>query len=147
MISCNHFLYIHIHTGAPVINDLVFQLDTVSSNPPTGPPVFTLTCNSSGGPATTVTWKRDNTNLTADGEHVMTTTLVDQSGPKYTSTLTVTGRSPGIYNCTVRNPSLLQEVYKLKVQARVQYVKRCCMLCVCVTFYHSPAGHASVVQR
>ncbi len=65
--------------------------------------MFTLTCNSGGGPATTVTWKRDGTVVSEDSNHVMTSGLVDQSGPDYTSTLKVTGREDGLYTCTVIN--------------------------------------------
>ncbi len=35
--------------------------------------------------------------------HVMTSSLVDQSGPDYTSTLRVRGRRDGKYSCTVSN--------------------------------------------
>ncbi len=65
--------------------------------------MFTLTCNSGGGPATVVTWKRDGTDVSEDSNHVMIRRLVDQSGPDYTSTLTVTGREDGLYTCTVTN--------------------------------------------
>ncbi len=65
--------------------------------------MFTLTCNSGGGPATTVTWKRDGTVVSEDSNHVTTSALVGQSGPDYTSTLTVTGKEGGLYTCTVTN--------------------------------------------
>ncbi len=38
-----------------------------------------------------------------DSNHDMTSSLVDQSGPDYTSTLRVRGWKNGVYNCTVRN--------------------------------------------
>ena len=62
-------------------------------------PQFTLTCISTGGPATTVTWTRDSTTVTERTE----TVLDDPVTAKYTHTLTVTGRLPGLYNCTVEN--------------------------------------------
>ena len=60
---------------------------------------FTLICISTGGPATTVTWTRDSTTVTEGTE----TVLDDPVTAQYTHTLTVTGRLPGLYNCTVEN--------------------------------------------
>ena len=60
-------------------------------------PQFTLTCISTGGPATTVTWTRDSEMLTAS------TVLNDATTAQYTHTLTVTGRLGGLYTCTVAN--------------------------------------------
>ena len=61
-------------------------------------PQFTLTCISTGGPATTVTWTRDSEMLTG------LTVLNDTETAQYTHTLTVTGRSGmGLYICTVAN--------------------------------------------
>ena len=53
-------------------------------------PQLTLTCISTGGPATTLTWTRNSTTVT-QGTHTVTA--------QYTHTLTVTGRLPGLYNC------------------------------------------------
>ena len=63
-------------------------------------PFFTLTCNSTGGPATTVTWTRDSTTLT---EGNMTSVLVDPVTALYTHNLTMTERLGGNYICTVAN--------------------------------------------
>ena len=60
---------------------------------------FTLTCISTGGPATTVTWTRDSTTVTEGTE----TVLNDPVTAQYTHTLTVIGRLPGLYTCTVVN--------------------------------------------
>ena len=62
-------------------------------------PQFTLTCISTGGPATTVTWTRDSTTVTQGTQTVFNDPVTAQ----YTHTLTVTGRLPGLYNCTVAN--------------------------------------------
>ena len=62
-------------------------------------PQFTLTCISTGGPATTVTWTRDS--ATAMGDEM--TVLDDAATATYTHTLTVTGRLGGLYTCTVSN--------------------------------------------
>ena len=60
---------------------------------------FTLTCISTGGPATTVTWTR-NMEVVTEGTE---TVLDDPETAQYTNTLTVTGRLPGLYTCTVTN--------------------------------------------
>ena len=60
---------------------------------------YTLTCISTGGPATTVTWTRYSTTVTEGTEIV----LDDPVTAQYTHTLTVTRRSGGIYTCTVAN--------------------------------------------
>ncbi len=91
-------------TGKPIVDSLTFHLGSVSTDPfKSGPPVFTLTCNSSGGPATTVQWRRVGREVHDDSNHDMTSSLVDRSGPDYTSTLRVRGRKNGLYHCTVRN--------------------------------------------
>ena len=59
---------------------------------------FTLTCTSTGGPATTVTWTRDSQTVSG-GRTVLDNTVTAQ----YTHTLTVTGRLGGQYQCTVNN--------------------------------------------
>ena len=61
---------------------------------------FTLACISTGGSATTVTWTRDSTLVT---EGTTVTVLNDPVTARYTHTLTVTGRLPGLYTCTVSN--------------------------------------------
>ena len=60
-------------------------------------PEFNLTCISIGGPATTVTWTRDNIIVTEGTE----TILNDPVTAEYTHTLT--GRLGGLYTCTVAN--------------------------------------------
>ena len=83
--------------GAPTISDpLEFSLMSAVS---ADPPVFTLTCVSTGGPATTVTWTRDGAAATGDTSQ----TVTDMMTATYTNTLTVTGRLPGVYECKVDN--------------------------------------------
>ena len=59
---------------------------------------LTLTCISTGGPATTVTWTRDNVNMTGEQNE---TVLNDPVTARYTHTLNVT--AAGVYTCTVSN--------------------------------------------
>ena len=60
-------------------------------------PQFILTCISTGGPTTTVTWSRDSTTVTQGTQ----TVLNDPVTAQYTHTLTVT--TEGLYTCTVAN--------------------------------------------
>ena len=61
-------------------------------------PQFTLTCTSTGGPATTVTWTRDSETLSGG-----VTMLDNPVTAQYTHTLTVIGNLEGQYQCTVAN--------------------------------------------
>ena len=58
----------------------------------------TLTCISTGGPATTVSWTRDSTTVITEGTE---TVLNDAVTAQYTHTLTVT--TGGMYTCNVSN--------------------------------------------
>ena len=60
---------------------------------------FTLTCISTGGPATTVTWTRYTHIFTTGNETVLDNPVTAQ----YTHTLTLTGRGTGRYRCAVAN--------------------------------------------
>ena len=61
-------------------------------------PLFSLTCISTGGPATTAIWTRDS-ELLPEGS----TALDDTVTAQYTHTLTVAGRLEGLYVCNVSN--------------------------------------------
>ena len=62
-------------------------------------PQFTLTCISTGGPATTVTRTRNSITVTEGTE----TVLDDPVTAQYNHTLTVTGSLGGLYKCIVTN--------------------------------------------
>ena len=78
-------------------------------------PQFTLTCISTGGPATTVTWTRDSDTVTQGAE----TVLDDRETAQYTHTLTVTGRLGGLYTCTVANDKPSKDSAQLRVRGIV----------------------------
>ena len=68
----------------------------------------TLTCTSTGGPATTVTWKRDGAVITPNAIYQQTKRLVDPIASTYKTVLTIdpsVGQSGivGTYSCTVEN--------------------------------------------
>ena len=74
-------------------------------------PRFTLTCTSTGGPATTVTWTRDSETVSG-GMTVLDNTVTAQ----YTHTLTVTERLGGQYQCTVSNDRPSQDSEQFTVE-------------------------------
>ena len=74
--------------------DIGFTVDSDLNGPS---PQFTLTCISTGGPATTVTWTRGSDTVTEGTE----TVLDDPVTAQYTHTLT--GSTAGVYTCTVAN--------------------------------------------
>ena len=90
---------VYCFTGNVTIPDAVTLTVISDLNGPT--PQFTLTCISTGGPATTVTWTRDSITVTEGTE----TVLDDPVTAHYTHTLTVTGRfdTHGLYTCSVSN--------------------------------------------
>ena len=82
-------------------------------------PQFTLACISTGGPATTVTWTRDSTTVTQGTQ----TVLNDPVTAQYTHTLTVTGRLPGLYTCTVANNKPYSDLAWLLVSCKPNGIK------------------------
>ena len=68
----------------------------------------TLTCTSTGGPATNVTWRRDGVVITLSATYQQTKRLVNPVNGTYQTVLTINpsvGQSDivGTYNCTVEN--------------------------------------------
>ena len=93
----NMYMYLlFLHVGDIEIQDIAVQLgsDLNGANPQ-----FTLTCTSTGGPATTVSWTRDSATVTVGAM----TVLDNATTAQYTHNLTVTGRLGGLYQCTVTN--------------------------------------------
>ena len=88
---------------------------------------FTLTCISTGGPATTVTWIRDSVTVTEGTQ----TVLDDPETAQYTHTLTETGSLGVNYTCTVTNnkPSSASATYILQGVVQNFY------LCYCLHAY------------
>ena len=85
---------------------------TVDSDLNGASPQFTLTCISTGGPATTATWTRNSDNVTEGTQ----TVLDDRVTAQYTHTLTVTGRLGGLYTCTVANDKPSEDSAQFYVQ-------------------------------
>ena len=88
---CTLLLYYYLDIEEITVSDDVeFELFTDS--------MFRLTCISTGGPATTVTWTRDNVTIT---EGTVTHYVTDDES--YINIPTVTERLEGLYTCTVAN--------------------------------------------
>ena len=79
------------------LGDITIAGEIVLNERPGDSPKFTLTCISTGGPATTVTWTRDSITVNEGTE----TVLDDRETAQYTHTLPVT--TGGEYTCTVSN--------------------------------------------
>ena len=88
---------------------------TVDSDLHGASPQFTLTCISTGGPATTVTWTRDPGPVMGNEMSI----LNDATTAQYTHTLTVTGRLGGLYTCTVSNDKPSEGSAQLDAQGNV----------------------------
>ena len=87
--------------------DIEFQL---LLEPNVEPPVFTLTCVTTGGPPTTVTWTRDGTAIDyqSNSSFRFSRTVTDFIAATYNNTLTVTGNFPGRYSISAQNRNTVQ---------------------------------------
>ena len=98
-----------IHAGRILLeHNISFQL--LPLEPITDPPTFTLTCITTGGPPTNVTWRRDNIEIDyqSNGNFTFSRTVTNFTTSTYNNTLTVTGRYPGRYNMTAWNRNTVQ---------------------------------------
>ena len=93
---------------------------TVDSDLNGASPQFTLTCISTGGPATTVTWTRDSGEVVGDTE----TVLNDPETAQYTHTLTVTEILGGLYTCTVTNDKPSTASATINIQGIIHTVQK-----------------------
>ena len=88
---------LYLHAGSPNVTNL-----TVNNQS------RTFTCTSTGGPAATVTWRRDWVVITLNATHQQTKRIIDNSTSTYQTVLTIDlsvsqSDIPGIYSCTVEN--------------------------------------------
>ena len=101
------------------MTSLQFQL-TTDMNAPTA--MFTLTCTSIGGPVTTFSWRRDGAIVTNNNSYDITHQRVtDAENGTYTHILTVTGRHPGQYECSVNNNRPSMDAGSLTVESKSKY--------------------------
>ena len=86
-----------MHAGAPDVTRLTFDRES-----------RTLTCTSTGGPATTVIWTKDGAVITPSTTHQQTQMIVDTVGGIYQNNLTIAqsvarDNFHGLYSCMAKN--------------------------------------------
>ena len=93
-INLQHISLFSIYSEGDVIvqNDIQVAVDNYTSGN------ATLTCVSTGGPATTVIWTRDSEEVEGG-----ITVLDDADNATYTHTLTLRENLGGLYQCNVSN--------------------------------------------
>ena len=101
VFKSNSFDSLQLPTGDVVVSSVDFQL---TSEVDATTLTFNLTCISTGGPATTVTWT-SNSRIVADdnAHHIVSQVLTDAETATYNHILMVTGRLAGVYECIVSN--------------------------------------------
>ena len=109
--------------------DIEFQL---LLEPNVEPPVFTLTCVTTGGPPTTVTWTRDGTAIDyqSNSSFRFSRTVTDFIAATYNNTLTVTGNFPGRYSISAQNQNTAQYVDSIAATATLQVEGMCLYISV-----------------
>ena len=95
-MSVTYFCY-YPDTGSPIVTGLTYDDQS-----------RTLTCTSTGGPATNVTWRRDGVMITVNATHQQTKSLVDSVTSTYQTVLNIDQsldrwNITGTYSCTVEN--------------------------------------------
>ena len=90
--STSTLILLLLHAGAPNVTELPFDRES-----------RTLTCTSTGGPATTVTWTKDGAVITPSTTHQQTQMIVDTVEGTYQNTVTIAGHLYGLYSCMVEN--------------------------------------------
>ena len=108
-----------IHCSILILGDVTISGDvtlTVDFDLNGANPQFTLTCISTGGPATTVTWTRDSVDAVGNTETVLNNTETAQ----YTHTLTVTEILGGLYTCTVSNNKPSSDSANITLEGTIQ---------------------------
>ena len=108
-------------------------------------PQFTLTCISTGGPATTVTWTRDSVTITEGTETVLNNATTAQ----YTHTLYVTGRLGGLYTCAVSNDKPSSDSSAIFVEGITSLMysyRHCCQHIISPSVADAPTNLRAVVH-
>ena len=113
----------HSNAGMPGITSVNFEL---TSELDSTTPTFTITCTSTGGPVTTVTWMRDGEVLTENGNYIITSwTRLHPEYAIYAHTLMVTGRLVGEYECKLSNIKAPSSSGNLTVEGEYRPISWC----------------------
>ena len=94
-LMTSYFLY--VYAGSPNVTGLTYDHQS-----------RTFTCTSTGGPATSVMWRRDGVVITLNATHQQTKSIVDNATSTYWTVLTIDpsvrqSDIVGSYSCTVKN--------------------------------------------
>ena len=114
------------------LGDITIAGEIVPNERPESTPQFTLTCISTGGPATTVTWTRDSITVTEGTETVLNNAVTAQ----YTHTLTVT--TGGEYTCTVSNNKPSSDSASITVEGIYLMWKHAVLIATILQLPHLP---------
>ena len=109
-VSCNKVVIIIITGNVSLSGAMRFTLDKYSDM------IFTLSCISTGGPPTTVTWTRDSVTIT---ERKTESEMLNATTARYKHSLTLTGRLEGLYECIVTNKISADNSVKLNVEGNI----------------------------
>ena len=128
-----HEVNLYSSGDVTIPNNMTFTMDSDLNGKSS---LFTLTCTSTGGPATTVTWTRDSETVSGG-----MTVLDDPVNATYTHTLTVAGRLGGQYQCTVSNNKPSEDSSSLTVQGKRECKERAregdCICHLSISMYHT----------
>ena len=97
-IVCSNNFCLYYSGNITIPGNMSFSLHSALNE---SRPQFTLTCISTDGPATTVTWTRTTADLGV--VTIQNMTLLNNTLIHYIHTLTVSRRLGGLYTCTVGN--------------------------------------------
>ena len=130
-----------VSSGFLITGDIVISAElTVKSDLNGANPLFTLTCISTGGPATTVTWIRDSELVTQGAK----TVLANSSTSRYIHSLIVT--TEGDYSCSVTNTKPSSATASLTVKGIIIIANYSYTLCLIVDVVASPPTDVIAVQ-
>ena len=111
--------------GRGAISGMQVSLTSFQSDPPT----FTLIGATSGGPPTTYTWTRNGQVITDNASYSISIQVersqVGFRNSRYRSTLTVTGRLPGVYQYSVTNKatsSMVNDTFTIESKNLLYYM-------------------------
>ena len=81
----------------------VFIAFTLHTDPGASVPEFTISCQTRGGPPTTVEWSVNETRIEEVTDHNTSQIVLDTYNVEYESRLLVRSRTSGNYSCSITN--------------------------------------------
>ena len=120
-------------------------------------PSFTLAGDTEGGPPETYTWTRNGATITNGGSFSISIGVNGVTDPsaydnsRYRSTLTVTGRLPGVYQYSVSNratPNTLTS--NINIESKLRHANATCVsiaTCIHDVLHNNKDHHSSAVAK